>query len=228
MPIGMIGVMAETISETNSSWTSLSFRSVPHLDDYNAQVQLSVCLTSFHSRETKVITSSGSNRTELILTNYANPEPVRVEGNSKKAPATIFNSSSVIKQFGADNSTSSLTKRGILALETKNDWFSSVGYSDDWPTGWSYANESATPTMVFGFRPNLLDQTVDDVELEPDTWQLCSYCPTSPSFHNSSKPQPVSLSLAAIFQDSLQKTQSPATALQAVLTTYMLSRYYNR
>lgn len=151
--------------------------------------------------------SSLTNRTEPALRSGSSPSNL------------VLDASQVLLQLGADGSNASRADRRILDLEFSNKWKSTL------------VNESAdgsTWMRALGGRCGFgMKLDANSIYPNSQTWALCTNCGRSVANINTNTTG-VSAALSSIFQSSLQKTGSVATALSAMFTVVNTLQYYDR
>ncbi|RYP74672.1 hypothetical protein DL769_003985 [Monosporascus sp. CRB-8-3] len=112
----------------------------------------------------------------------------------------------VRRQLGATNDILTLEERGLLKLELDPDYKDQIlPNQDQFETGMTYM----TVRPIHGI----------------DSLMLCTNCLTD--IYAPGNTRAVNHRLASIFMDSLEETNSPAVALQAVFTVLTQIAYYN-
>jgi hypothetical protein len=216
-------------SSPSSHWTNLNSPSRPGFE-----INLSLCLTSFQAAEANITATGEANRTEPSLNSFKveslNATIDSQNGDGPESISYLFNTSSVLRQLGAEGVSRTYEERGIMSLRPKTPW---VELRPDQNRLGRMGNFTDSTAAVldgsFGFN----EMTIQD-NLDPRsnlTWGLCSYCGLSES-HDSSyldfKTKSINIKLAAIFQAALLQSGSPATALQALFTIANFMQYYDR
>lgn len=144
----------------------------------------------------------------------------------------LFNASSILLQPGADGSFSNYAKRGIMSLQQKSQWAELYPGTFFGRGGDIFQASNSTTAVLdgsFGFNDMTIQNNIDPKS--NDTWGLCSYCGLSESDVSNEldyKTKSIALKLASIFQASLLKSKSPATALQALFTIVNFMQHYDR
>ncbi|RYP18893.1 hypothetical protein DL765_003681 [Monosporascus sp. GIB2] len=125
-------------------------------------------------------------------------------------PIPQFDTEPVRRQLGATNDILTLEERGLLKLELDPD------YKDQ-----MLSNQ--------GYHSNPFDVDMSYLTIHPfndiDALILCMNCEMDNDYPGNTRI--VNNRLASIFVDSLEETNSPAVALQAVFTIYTQTAYYS-
>ncbi|KAK4938818.1 hypothetical protein LTR10_020825 [Elasticomyces elasticus] len=168
----------------------------------------------YHIQEFNITASASEARTEPSL-----------QYNLKDR---LFQTEPIRTQLGATSSKSSLTARGILNLTSAQDILAEVAYlrnfwketSEDDPilTGeyWSLADENVFNRTTYPWMTPMIFFSL--------TMPL-AMCPACTSF--ASNFTQGSTVLSTLFTDTITATNSPALALQALLTTVLRQAYYS-
>ncbi|RYO85207.1 hypothetical protein DL766_007004 [Monosporascus sp. MC13-8B] len=125
-------------------------------------------------------------------------------------PVTQLDTESVRRQLGATNDSLTLEERGLLKLELD------PGYKDQMLPNPGHNIKSFDVDMTF-----LTIQPIHPI----DALMLCTNCITD--IYVPGNIRTVNHRLMAIFMDSLEETNSPALALQAVFTVLTQMAYYH-
>jgi hypothetical protein len=190
-------VPVQTVRNLNGPWTRVTNGSDVEI------VRVSACLTNLDS---KIVTAD-------MYSSSDNLEPEI----SWDHQAESYNTEIVRRQLGASKAPESSQDRGVLTLGPKSQWqnFEIIPDSDEMQGENTY-NMSRSGFFSYAFMHSLFsypNYTADPrVILSKNQWQAESW--NAHATHTS------------IFQDTLNDTESPALALQVVLTRICQMAYY--
>lgn len=194
------------VSDADSSWRTM--KNFNNMTSDLESVSISYCFTNFASKDGEISVTSSTNRTEPVL-------------RSLNATANL-EATDVLKQLSADGSNWALDERGVLALSQADHWpIDRTNVSDE--NNYTIPSQALDGTYGLGMT---LSQDFADPSLS--TWALCTYCGTSWRDPGGTNTTGISAAFSSIFQSSIQKSGSAATALNAVFTVMNMVQYYTR
>nr|KAH7311037.1 hypothetical protein BKA65DRAFT_558860 [Rhexocercosporidium sp. MPI-PUGE-AT-0058] len=211
--------------EPSSVWTS--FIAPPTYPTLQT-VSLTYCFPNFAAIDMDISVNGSAPRTEPAL--------------SKSNGSSVLYTSDVLRQLGADGVRRTPNARGILTLEKSTGWkqatrletslekYYSPGSSTtalDGSYGFGMESNHFTPPFYrqLGMQEYISDYQTTNSSSVSGTWGLCTKCMTGMTDGDTYGVHPA---LSSIFQASLKRSGSVATAIQALFTVVNMMQYYDR
>ncbi|KAG4436545.1 hypothetical protein IFR05_007983 [Cadophora sp. M221] len=218
------GEWNETV-DASSTWKSFKAPSTyPTLQT----ISLTYCFPHFAAIDMNITVNGSTPRTEPTL--------------SKSNDSSILYTADVLRQLGADGVKRTLNDRGILTLEKSKGWtqatrletlekkYYTPGGSTtalDGSYGFGMVSNYFTPPFYnqLGMDEYISDYQTTNNSPVAGTWGLCTKCMTKMTDGDTFGIHPT---LSSIFQASLKRSGSIATAIQALFTVVNMMQYYDR